>query len=108
MTEPSDIYDVDRKTGALILGVNRLEDWATKFLMQYCKEALKKPMPLPVEKLIADAGLTIKTASLFRESIIRKKMNTLHISILPEHFFSILLLNGHMVKDSNVILSFTK
>ena len=67
MTEPSDIYDVDRKTGALILGVNRLEDWATKFLMQYCKEALKKPMPLPVEKLIADAGLTIKTASLSRD-----------------------------------------
>lgn len=65
--EPSDVYDVNPKTGAHIIGANRLEDWATKFLMQYCKEALEKPMPLPVEKLVANAGLTIKTASLSKD-----------------------------------------
>ena len=28
----SDIYDINRKTGALILGKNRLDDYATKYL----------------------------------------------------------------------------
>ena len=62
-----DVYDVNKKTGALILGANRLDDYATKFLTQYCKEALLRPMPLPVDRIIADAGLTVQTASLSRD-----------------------------------------
>jgi len=41
----SDIYDINKKTGALILGANRLDDYATKFLNKYCSEALVNPMP---------------------------------------------------------------
>jgi hypothetical protein len=62
-----DVYDVNKKTGALILGANRLDDYATKFLSQYCKEALLRPMPLPVDRIIEDAGLTVQTASLSRD-----------------------------------------
>lgn len=61
---PSDILDVDQKTSALIIGKNRLDDYAKKYLNEHCKEALIEPMPLPVEKIIENAGLTIKTASL--------------------------------------------
>ncbi len=43
----SDVYDINPKTGALILGKNRLDDYATKFLNKYCKKALDTPMPLP-------------------------------------------------------------
>lgn len=64
---PSDIFDTDPKTGALILGANRLDDYATKVLSQWCSEALTTPMPLPVGKIIQDAGLTIQTASLSRD-----------------------------------------
>ena len=63
----SDIYDVNTKTGALILGKNRLDDYAEVFLGRYCEDALKTPMPLPVEKMIKDAQLTIKTVSLSRD-----------------------------------------
>lgn len=65
--EPSDVYDVHPKTGALIIGMNQLDAYAATFLKKYCKEALEKPMPLPVEKMIVDAGLTIKTASLSKD-----------------------------------------
>lgn len=34
----SDVYDINPKTGALILGKNRLDDYATKFLNKYCKK----------------------------------------------------------------------
>ena len=61
---PSDILDVDQKTSALIIGKNRLDDYAKKYLNEHCKEALMEPMPLPVEKILENAGLTIKTASL--------------------------------------------
>ena len=60
----SDIYDVNKKTGALILGKNRLDDYATKFLTRHCKEALTTPMPLPVEKILQEVGLTVKEVSL--------------------------------------------
>lgn len=60
----SDIYDINKKTGALILGKNRLEDYATKYLTKHCKEALETPMPLPVEKILADEGLMVKEVSL--------------------------------------------
>lgn len=60
----SDIYDIDPKSGALIIGANRLDDYATIFLNQYCAKALTTPMPLPVEDMLRDAKLTVKTASL--------------------------------------------
>lgn len=55
----SDIYDINKKTGALILGANRLDDYATKFLNKYCSEALVNPMPIPVEKILKDMNLSI-------------------------------------------------
>lgn len=61
-----DIYDIDPKSGALIIGSNRLDDYATKFLNQYCAKALTTPMPLPVEEMLRDAKLTVETASLSR------------------------------------------
>lgn len=64
---PSDIYDVNKKTGALILGKNRLDDYATKFLTKYCKEALEKPMPLPVERIIEKANLSVVEAHLSKD-----------------------------------------
>lgn len=64
---PSDIFDTDPKTGALILGANRLDDYATKVLQQWCSDVLVKPMPLPVEKILSDAGLTVQTAALSRD-----------------------------------------
>lgn len=60
----SDIYDINKKTGALILGKNRLEDYATKYLTKHCKEALETPMPLPVEKILQEENLTVKEVSL--------------------------------------------
>ena len=62
----SDIYDTNRKTGALILGRNRLDDYATKYLTKHCKEALLKPMALPVEEILRVAGLTVQEVSLSR------------------------------------------
>ena len=61
-----DIYDINPKSGALIIGSNRLDDYATKFLAKYCEQALTTPMPLPVEKMLSDANLTVETASLSR------------------------------------------
>ena len=34
---PSDILDVDQKTGALIIGKNRLDDYAKKYLNEQMK-----------------------------------------------------------------------
>lgn len=63
----SDVYDINPKTGALIIGSNRLDDFVARFLKKYCAEALIEPMPLPVEKMIEAAGLTIETASLSKD-----------------------------------------
>ena len=60
----SDIFDVNRKTGGLILGKNRLDDYASKYLSHVCKEALTTPMPLPIEQILADAHLTVIEVSL--------------------------------------------
>ena len=60
----SDIYDINKKTGALILGKNRLDDYATKFLSKYCRQALVEPMPLPVDDILEDMGLKVQEASL--------------------------------------------
>lgn len=60
----SDIFDINRKSGALILGSNRLDDYATKFLTKYCKEALSEPMPLPVDEILQKMSLKIEEVSL--------------------------------------------
>ena len=62
----SDVYDINPRTGALRLGKNRLDDYATKYLSKRCKEALITPMPLPVNKILEDEGLTVEEASLSR------------------------------------------
>lgn len=55
----SDIFDVNKKTGGLILGKNRLDDYAYKYLSRVCREALTTPMPLPIEQILADTHLTV-------------------------------------------------
>lgn len=62
--DPHDVYDIDKRTCALILGSNRLDDYASAFLEQHCQEALLTPMPLPVEKLLSDTKLSIEHRSL--------------------------------------------
>ena len=64
---PSDIFDVNPKTGALILGANRLDDYATKFLKKFCEQALTTPMPLPIDEMLRSANLTVETAPLSRD-----------------------------------------
>ena len=51
-------------TGALLLGKNRLDDYATKYLSKHCKEALITPMPLPVERILKKENLKVKDVSL--------------------------------------------
>lgn len=60
----SDIYDINSKTGALILGKKRLDDYATKYLTKHCKEALTKPMPLPVDAILQNVNLTVREVRL--------------------------------------------
>ncbi|MFA9464181.1 MAG: ImmA/IrrE family metallo-endopeptidase [Velocimicrobium sp.] len=60
----SDIFDINKKTGALILGKNRLDDYATKYLTKHCKKALMEPMPLPIDEIFQEVGLTVQEASL--------------------------------------------
>lgn len=56
---PHDIYDINKRTGALILGRNRLDDYAAKYLTRHCKDALKRPMALPVEQILKEGGLHV-------------------------------------------------
>ncbi len=63
----SDVFDTNPKTGALILGSNRLDDYASKFLAKYCKAALITPMPLPVDDILKTAKLTVETAALSKD-----------------------------------------
>lgn len=60
----SDIYDIDKKTGALIIGKNRLDDYAFKFLNKYCKEVLETPMPIPISQIIEKMELYVVEESL--------------------------------------------
>lgn len=60
----SDVYDVNLKTGALILGKNRLDDYAEKYLSHHYPKALMKPMALPVEEILESSGLRVEQASL--------------------------------------------
>lgn len=64
----SDIFDTNKKSGALILGKNRLDDYATKFLTKYCAQALATPMPIPVDQILVDMGLTVQKACLSSNS----------------------------------------
>ena len=47
----SDIYDINKKTGALILGKNRLDDYATKYPVSYthlrlqCRKSMQTNTP---------------------------------------------------------------
>ena len=59
----SDIYDVD-PSGAVVLGSNRLDDYATTVLQKYCPQALTTPMPLPVEDMVQAEGLSVVEARL--------------------------------------------
>lgn len=63
----SDVFDTNPKTGALILGSNRLDDYASKFLAKYYKAALITPMPLPVYDILKAAKLTVETAALSKD-----------------------------------------
>lgn len=63
----SDVFDIDKKSGALILGANRLDDYATKFLKKFCEQALTTPMPLPIDEMLRSANLTVETAPLSRD-----------------------------------------
>ncbi len=60
----TDIFDINKKTGALILGKDRLDDYATKYLTKHYKRALETPMPLPVEEILQEEKLTVEEVSL--------------------------------------------
>lgn len=62
----SEILDINKRTGALIIGSKRLDDYATKYLTQRCPEALKSPMALPVDKIIENENLNVVKAKLSR------------------------------------------
>ena len=68
MPSHADVYDINRKTGALILGENRLDDYAEKYLTRHYPRALETPMAIPVEELARESGLVIKEAHLSASS----------------------------------------
>ncbi len=61
--KPSEVFDVS-KSGALILGKDRLEDYATKYLSHRCAKALETPMPLPIDEILEYDNLTVKEVRL--------------------------------------------
>lgn len=64
MRSHADVYDINKKTGALILGKNRLDDYAEKYLTEHYPRALETPMAIPVEELAKESGLQIQEAQL--------------------------------------------
>lgn len=68
MRSHADVYDINKKTGALILGENRLDDYAEKYLTKHYPKALETPMAIPVEELAKESGLQIKEAQLSASS----------------------------------------
>ena len=62
----ADVFDVNKTSGALILGSNRLDDYASKYLSHICRDALTSPIPLPVEDILAEQGLTVIEVRLSR------------------------------------------
>lgn len=68
MRSHADVYDINKKTGALILGKNRLDDYAEKYLTEHYPKALETPMAIPVEELAKESGLQIQEAQLSASS----------------------------------------
>ena len=64
----SDVFDINPRTGALILGKNRLDDYAEKYLSEHYPQALEAPTAIPVDELIKESGLRIKKAYLSASS----------------------------------------
>lgn len=64
----SDVFDINPRTGALILGRNRLDDYAEKYLSKHYPQALEAPTAIPVDELIKESGLRIKKAYLSASS----------------------------------------
>ena len=64
----SDVFDINPRTGALILGKNRLDDYAEKYLTEHYPQALEAPTAIPVDELIKESGLRIKKAYLSASS----------------------------------------
>lgn len=58
-----DVYDI-KKNGALVIGKNRLDDYATKFLTKYCPETLLQPMRIPVDDILIKLGLKVVSRTL--------------------------------------------
>lgn len=58
-----DVYDI-KNNGALVLGKNRLDDYATKFLTKYCPSALMSPMRIPIEEILSKMGLKVINRAL--------------------------------------------
>lgn len=57
------VFDT-KKSGALVLGADRLEDYAEKYLTQRFPEALQQPMALPVDQILEHDGLTVVETGL--------------------------------------------
>lgn len=68
MPSHADVYDINKKTGALILGKNRLDDYAEKYLTKHYPKALETQMAIPVEELARESGLVIREAHLSASS----------------------------------------
>lgn len=64
----SDVFDINPRTGALILGKNRLDDYAEKYLSEHYPPALETPMAIPVDELVEESGLRIEKACLSASS----------------------------------------
>lgn len=68
MLSHSDVFDVNPRTGALILGKNRLDDYAEKYLSEHYPQALERPMAIPVDELVEESGLRIEKGCLSASS----------------------------------------
>lgn len=56
----------ERLTKSLVpvISTEEMDEYATKFLKEFCPEALEKPMKLPVDKMLSDKGIVVKYAPL--------------------------------------------
>ena len=55
----SGVWDIDKYTGALIIGNDNLDSYADAYVTKVCSQALTEPMPLPVEDIINAEGLSV-------------------------------------------------
>lgn len=101
----SDIFDINKKTGALMIGKNRLDDYATKFLTKYCKEALIEPMPLPILKIINQMKLDVQEVTL------SSNMDIFGCCLLADGFVEIYDVNtknyiSNFYKEGTILIDF--